>query len=105
KAAHWRSLPPITDLSCSLYCRPARWFVLHLFASHHGTELLGRLEDRYRPRGHLHRLTGSGVPGHPGLTVADLEGAEAAHLDVFLILRRFLDRVQERVDRARAVLL
>jgi hypothetical protein len=37
--------------------------------------------------------------------MANLERAEASDLDVLLFLKRFLDRIEERVDDAGAVLL
>ena len=35
--------------------------------------------------------------------MTNLERAEATHLDVPLLLKRFLDRVEKRIDDARAV--
>ena len=69
------------------------------------TQLLAGLEDRHRPGGHFHRIAGSGIPGHAGLPPSDLEGPEAAHLDVVLVLKGFLDRVEKGVHDAGAVLL
>jgi hypothetical protein len=37
--------------------------------------------------------------------VANLERTEAANLNVLLTLQRFLDRLEERIDHAGAVLL
>src|SRR6476469_3165361 len=61
----------------------------------HRAKLLGRLEHGDRAGRHLDRRTGAGVAGHAGLAMADLEGPEAAHLDVLLLLERLLDGVQK----------
>src|SRR6185312_8993985 len=68
-------------------------------------ELLGGLEHRNRARSHLDRGPCARVPGHPCLALPDLEGAEAAHLDVLLLAQRVLYRVEEGVDDASAVFL
>ena len=54
---------------------------------------------------HFNRIAGAWIPRHASLPAADLECAEAAYLYVVLILKCFLDRVQERVDHSRAIFL
>src|ERR1044072_3038408 len=68
-------------------------------------QLLAGLEHRHRPRRDLHRLAGARVARHPGLAPADLEGAEASHLDVVLLLQGVLARIKKGIDEARAVFL
>ena len=72
---------------------------------HQSPQLLAGLEHRHRTRGHFNRIAGAWIPRHASLPAADLEGAEAAYLYVVLILKCFLDRVQERVDHSRAIFL
>src|SRR5438105_2484876 len=73
--------------------------------SYHRAKLLRWLEYRNGTRGNLDRRTGAGVACHPRLSVSNLEGAEAADLDVLLALQRLLDGLQKGIDDARAVLL
>ena len=56
-------------------------------------------------RRYLDRRTGPWIPRHACLAVPDLEGAEAANLDVLLFLQRLLDGVQERINHPGTVLL
>jgi hypothetical protein len=51
------------------------------------------------------RLAGAGVARHARLAAPDLEGPEAPDLDVVLVLQRLLDRVEEGIHHAGAVLL
>src|SRR4029079_3856431 len=71
----------------------------------HRAQLLRRLEHRHRARRDLDGRSSAWVPRHARLPVADLERTETAHLDVLLFLERFLDRIEERVDDAGAILL
>src|ERR1041384_6916849 len=68
-------------------------------------QLLAGLEHRHRPRGHLDRLSGARVPGHPGLAAPDLEGAEPADLYVVLLLEGVLDGIEKRVHHPRTSML
>src|SRR5215207_706935 len=82
--------------------------VLELFdgdVRHHRAELLRRLEHRHWARRDLDWRSSAGIARHPRLPMADLERAEAAHLDVLLFLERFLDRVEEGIDDAGTILL
>src|SRR5829696_979902 len=82
--------------------------VLELFdrdVRHHRAELLRGLEDRHRTRRHLYWRSSARIARHPCLAVANLERAEAAHLDVLLFLERFLDRVEEGIDDSGTILL
>src|SRR5215208_1064717 len=71
----------------------------------HRAQLLGRLEHRDGTRRHFNGCAGSRVPSHARLALPDLESAEAANLDVPLLLQRLLDCVEERVHHACAILL
>src|SRR5436305_8535257 len=78
--------------------------VAFLHAGYHRAKLLRWLEDRDGPRGDLDRRTSAWVTRHPCLAMSNLEGAETAHFDVFLILQRFFDGLEKGIDDARAVL-
>src|SRR6478609_8482017 len=71
----------------------------------HRAKLLRGLEHRHGTRRHLDGRSGAWVPRHARLAMADLERAESTNLDVLLLLKRFLDRVEERVDDTGAILL
>src|SRR5262249_25894936 len=70
-----------------------------------GTQVLGRLEDRDGARGDLHRFAGPRVPGEARLAASDLEGAEAADLDVLAFRQGVLHGAQESIDHQSAVFL
>ena len=70
-----------------------------------GAELFGWLEDRDLKCRDFDGRPGAGISCHAGFSAADLESAETADFDILLMLERFLDRFEEGVDNARAVLL
>jgi len=72
---------------------------------HQSPQLLAGLEHRHRTRGNFDWIAGAWIPRHASLPAANLEGAEAAYLYVVLILKCFLDRVQECVHYSRAIFL
>lgn len=66
-------------------------------ASHLGPEMLRGLEHGHEPGGNLHRITRPGVPGHPGLSLPDLEGSKSPNLDILTLGKGQLHGVQESV--------
>src|SRR5690606_25464448 len=71
----------------------------------HRAQLLARLEDRGGPRPNLYGTASARVTRHARLAMPDLECAEATDFDVSLLLKCFLDCIEEGIDDSGAVLL
>ena len=59
---------------------------------------LGHLEHRHLAGRNGHLFPRAGIPGHAFLAFLDLEGAEAANLDVFPVGESQFHRIEERID-------
>src|SRR5258705_104070 len=51
----------------------------------HRAQLLAGLEDRDWASSNFNRIAGAGIPRHAGLTLANLERAKPAYLDIMLL--------------------
>src|SRR2546428_13003896 len=72
---------------------------------HHRPQLLTGLEDRHRPRGDFHRVSGARIACHARLALPNLERAKATNLNVMLLGERRFHGIEKGVDDPSAVLL